>query len=158
MYSSYCITYPWLTTNLGCLPRRYWSCKMLFPPTLEVLNWNLPNLFYFTELQKLWLFFLKPDVIPKLHLLKPSSVIYHGTNNTNSPGIFPTTFLQPVNGIKNSILNRVIKLWSSISSCFLFVCLFVFEKPLKEFRFRSHILLTLWFRYLQTHRNRREWE
>ena len=42
---------------------------------------------------------MKPDVIPKLHLLKPSIVIYHGTNNANNAGIFPTTFLQPVNGL-----------------------------------------------------------
>ena len=68
-------------------------------PTLKVLNCNLPNVLHFTELQKLWLFFLKPDVIQKLHLSKPSIVIYHGTNNANNADIFPTTFLQPVNGI-----------------------------------------------------------
>ena len=42
---------------------------------------------------------MKPDVIQKLHLSKPSIVIYHGTNNANNADIFPTTFLQPVNGI-----------------------------------------------------------
>ena len=34
------------------------------------MNWNLPNVFYFTELEKLQVFLLKPDLIPKLHLLK----------------------------------------------------------------------------------------
>ena len=34
------------------------------------MNWNLPNVFHFTELEKLQVFFLKPDLIPKLHLLK----------------------------------------------------------------------------------------
>ena len=38
--------------------------------TFKVMNWNLPNVFYFTELEKLQVFFLKPDLIPKLHLLK----------------------------------------------------------------------------------------
>ena len=63
--------------------------------------------------------------------------------------IFPSTFLQPVNGKKNSILNWVMKLN-------LFMCLqlnpffFVFETSLKDFPFCSPILLTLWFRYLQT--------
>ena len=34
------------------------------------MNWNSPNVFYYTELEKLHVFFLKPDLIPKLHLLK----------------------------------------------------------------------------------------
>ena len=34
------------------------------------MNWNLPNVSYFTELEKLQLFFLKLDLIPKVHLLK----------------------------------------------------------------------------------------
>ena len=34
------------------------------------MNWNLPNVFHFTELEKLQVFFLKPDLIPKIHLLK----------------------------------------------------------------------------------------
>ena len=50
-------------------------------------------------------------------------------------GIFPNTFIQPVNGSKNSILNE---LWNSISSCFFFC--FFFEKPLKCFPFYSPIL------------------
>ena len=27
-------------------------------------------MFYLTRLEKLWIFFLKPDLIPKLHILK----------------------------------------------------------------------------------------
>ena len=61
-------------------------------------------------------------------------------------GIFPSTFLQPVNGSKNSILNRVMKF--NLFMCFFFF--FVFETPLNDFPFYSPILLTLWFRYLQT--------
>ena len=34
------------------------------------MNWNLSILFHFTELEKLQVFFLKPDLIPKLQLLK----------------------------------------------------------------------------------------
>ena len=34
------------------------------------MNRNLPNVFHFTELEKLQVFFLKPDLIRKLHLLK----------------------------------------------------------------------------------------
>ena len=34
------------------------------------MNWNLPNVFHFRELEKMHVFFLKPDLIPKLHLLK----------------------------------------------------------------------------------------
>ena len=34
------------------------------------MNWNLPNVFHFTELGKLQVFFLKPDQIQKLHLFK----------------------------------------------------------------------------------------
>ena len=49
-------------------------------------------------------------------------------------GIFPNTFLQPINGSKNSMY-------------FFFL---VFETLLKDVPFYSPILLTLWFRYLQT--------
>ena len=45
-----------------------------------------------------------------------------------------------------------IEIWKSISLfvfCF-FIIIFVFEMPLKDFPFYSPILLTLWFRYLQT--------
>ena len=41
----------------------------------EVLKWNLTNMFYFTELEKLWVFFLKPDLITKLNLLKPTVLL-----------------------------------------------------------------------------------
>ena len=34
------------------------------------MNWNLPNVLHFTELEKLQVFFLKADLIPKIHLLK----------------------------------------------------------------------------------------
>ena len=34
------------------------------------MSWNLPSLFQFTELEKLQVFFSKPDLIRKLHLLK----------------------------------------------------------------------------------------
>ena len=33
----------------------------------------------------------------------------------------------------------------------MFFFFFIFETPLKDFSFYSLILLTLWFRYLQTH-------
>ena len=62
------------------------------------------------------------------------------------PGIFPSTSLQLVNGSKNSILNRVMKL--SLFMCFFLFS--VFETPLKDFPFYLPILLILWFRYLQT--------
>ena len=34
------------------------------------MNTNLLNVFYFTELEKILAFFLKSDIIPKLHILK----------------------------------------------------------------------------------------
>ena len=61
-----------------------------------------------------------------------------------SSGIFPSTFLQPLNGSK-SILNWVMKLN-------LFLCFFIFlflKHPWKIF-LSIHLFLTLWFRYLQT--------
>ena len=66
-------------------------------------------------------------------------------NHNHMLGIFPSTFLQPLNGSKNSILNGVTKL-----NLLMFFFFFVFETPLKDFPFYSTILLTLWFRYLQT--------
>ena len=53
-------------------------------------------------------------------------------------GFFPSSSLQPVNGCKNSVLNWVMKL--NLLS----------QTPLKIFPFYSLIILTLWFRYLQT--------
>ena len=53
-------------------------------------------------------------------------------------GIFPNTFIQPVNGSKNSILNWVMEL-----NLFMFLLFFFFEKPLKYFPFYSPILETL---------------
>ena len=54
----------------------------------------------------------------------------------NKSGIFPSTFLQPVNGSKNSILNWVMKL-----NLFMFFFLFVFFKhPWKIFYF-IHLFL-----------------
>ena len=61
-----------------------------------------------------------------------------------SSGIFPSTFLQPLNG-SISILNWVMKLN-------LFLCFFIFlflKHPWKIF-LSIHLFLTLWFRYLQT--------
>ena len=44
-------------------------------------------MFHFTELGKLWVFFLKPDLISKLHLLKQNCVvIYHDINNIGNKG------------------------------------------------------------------------
>ena len=43
--------------------------------TLQVVNWNLRNVFHFIKLEKLQVFFLKPDLIPKLDLLKPNSLL-----------------------------------------------------------------------------------
>ena len=34
------------------------------------MNSNLLNVFPLTEFEKFWVFFLNPDLIPKLHLLK----------------------------------------------------------------------------------------
>ena len=34
------------------------------------MNLNLPNMFHFTELEKLQLLFLKSDLIPNVNLLK----------------------------------------------------------------------------------------
>ena len=38
--------------------------------TFKAMNSNLLNVFCFTELEKISVFFLKSDVIPKLHILK----------------------------------------------------------------------------------------
>ena len=38
--------------------------------TVKLLKRNLPNMFDFTKLEKLWIFFLKPYLIPTLDLLK----------------------------------------------------------------------------------------
>ena len=51
------------------------------------------------------------------------------------PGIFPSTFLQPVNSSQNSILNWVMKL--------NLLCVLFFEKPLKNFPLCSPILPNL---------------
>ena len=51
---------------------------MLFPQ-LKVFNWNLQNVFHFTELKKLSVFFLNPDLIPKLHSLKTTFVVIYFT-------------------------------------------------------------------------------
>ena len=59
-------------------------------------------------------------------------------------GIFPSTFLRPVNGSKNSILNWIMKL-SHVFFLFLVV-----EISLRDFPLYLPIILTLWFRYLQT--------
>ena len=48
---------------------------MFFFLTLKVLNWNLPNVFHFTELEKFVVFFLKLDLIIKLHVLKPNALL-----------------------------------------------------------------------------------
>ena len=58
---------------------------------------------------------------------------------------FWSTFLQPVNNSKNSILNWFMKL----NLC-MFFFFFVFETILKNYPFVSPILPTLCFRYLQT--------
>ena len=67
-YSSYFISYSCLTWDtflyLGIL-----IIQNAFS-TLKVMNSNLLNVFPFTEFQKFWVFFLKPDLIPTLHLLK----------------------------------------------------------------------------------------
>ena len=39
------------------------------------MNWNLPNMFHFTELEKLQLSFLKSDLIPNVHLLKLDALL-----------------------------------------------------------------------------------
>ena len=44
--------------------------KQNYFSTLKVINWNLTNVFYFTDLEKFTGFLLKPDLIRKLHLLK----------------------------------------------------------------------------------------
>ena len=38
--------------------------------TFKAMNSNLLSVFCFTELEKFWVFFLKSDIIPKLHILK----------------------------------------------------------------------------------------
>ena len=53
-------------------------------------------------------------------------------------GFFPSSSLQPVNCCKNSVLNWVMKL--NLLS----------QIPLKIFPLYSLIILTLWFRYLET--------
>ena len=50
---------------------------MLFPPSRFELKFRFP-MFHFTELEKLLLLlllFLKSDLIPKLHLLKPKALL-----------------------------------------------------------------------------------
>ena len=56
-------------------------------------------------------------------------------------GIFPSTFLQPVNCSKNSILNWVLKL-----NLFIFFSFFVYKTSLKG---PIHLFFLVWFRYLQ---------
>ena len=51
---------------------------MLFPPSRFELKFRFP-MFHFTELEKMFLLllllFLKSDLIPKLHLLKPKALL-----------------------------------------------------------------------------------
>ena len=63
--------------------------------------------------------------------------------------IFPSTFLQPVNGSKK--INLELSYETQFLHVFFFF-FFVFEAPVKDFPFYSPILLTFWFRYLQTPR------
>ena len=60
--------------------------------------------------------------------------------------IFPSPFLQLVNSSKISSLNWVMKL----NQLIFFPSFFVFETPLKDFLYYSPIILTFWFRCLQT--------
>ena len=60
--------------------------------------------------------------------------------------IFPSPFLQLVNSSKISSLTWVMKL----NQLIFFPSFFVFETPLKDFLYYSPIILTFWFRYLQT--------
>ena len=46
------------------------TSKNVADTTFEVMNSNLLKMFRFTELEKKRVFFLKSDIIPKLHTIK----------------------------------------------------------------------------------------
>ena len=64
-------------------------------------------------------------------------------------GFYPSTFLQPVNGIKSSILYQVFKLnlFKSLQAFLLYVCL---EKPQRGFFFYTIVFALISLKYLQT--------
>ena len=55
--------------------KRYWLMQDSFS-TLKVLSWNLATLCVsFYRIRKVVGFLLKPNLIPKLHLLKPNALL-----------------------------------------------------------------------------------
>ena len=60
-------------------------------------------MFHFTALEKLWVFFLKPDLISKLHLLKPNCVVIcHDINNVGNSGYCEQKVKVTYSGLKMS--------------------------------------------------------
>ena len=49
--------------------------QIFFPRSMCLVEILVPYVFHFTELEKLRVFFLKPDLILKLHLLKPNTLL-----------------------------------------------------------------------------------
>ena len=71
---------PWFEPNLCPLIGTFKRCWLMQNEsfTIKVLSWNLGSVtyvFHFTELEKLYFFFLTPDLIPQLHLLKQNALL-----------------------------------------------------------------------------------
>ena len=59
------------------------TSKNVAETKFKAMNSHLLNVFCFKEFEKIWVFFWKSDMIPKLHILKQGVVIGHGNNSGN---------------------------------------------------------------------------
>ena len=98
------------------------------------------------QIAYIWHLFEIKTLVKERYWIVTFIYIFFENYNHLTGGIFPSPFLQPVNGSKNSIFNWAMKL-NLFMVCFFF---FFFEKPLKDFHsIHLFFLLFLWFRYLQ---------
>ena len=104
-----------------------WTNKLqIWIPSRDSVHWTVPvwRQFIFDARKEILKFWLPP-----------------------SPGFYPSTFLQPLNGSKNSILNWVLK--TNLFKCF-FLCLS--KKTLDRFIILHHCFYSISLKYLQTNR------
>ena len=103
----------------------------------------------FFRIFQLWNTYLKAG---KISIFLSYTIHTHRGKILDCSGILSSSLLQLVNVVKT---HYWIQLWNSISPCVFLSFFLFFKKLLKDFPFFSPILLTLWFRYLQTRKKKR---
>ena len=103
----------------------------------------------FFRIFQLWNTYLKAV---KISIFLSYTIHTHRGKILDCSGILSSSLLQLVNVVKT---HYWIQLWNSISPCVFLSFFLFFKKLLKDFPFFSLILLTLWFRYLQTRKKKR---